>query len=97
MYGVKGKKSRTYFREIESIFFSDFVMPYFVDIFSEPPKSLFTNKFRNCSIFDKTSQKVIDLKGVHKITRPPETLKCNQSKKWGPRKLKLHQPGYLIR
>ena len=45
MRGVKGKVSKTYFREM-GIFFLDFVMQYFVDIFSEPPKSLFTNKFR---------------------------------------------------
>ena len=35
----------------------DFVTQYFAGIFSEPPKSLFTNKLRNCSIFDKTTQK----------------------------------------
>ena len=42
--------SSTYFREMGS--FSDFVTQYFV-----PQKSLFTNKFRNCSIFNETSQK----------------------------------------
>ena len=62
MYGVKGKLSRTYFGEMESFFSSlDFVTQYFVDIFSESPKSLFTNKFWNYSIFNKMSQKIIDL------------------------------------
>ena len=36
MYGVKGKLSRTSFK---GMIFSDFVVHYFVDIFSEPPKS----------------------------------------------------------
>ena len=37
--------------------FSDFVTQYFVDIFSESLKSFFfTNKFRNCSIFNEASQ-----------------------------------------
>ena len=58
IYGVKGQLSRTYFREMESFFSSNFVTQYFVDIFSEPQKSLFTNKFMNCSIFNKTSQKI---------------------------------------
>ena len=57
MYGVKGKLFRTYFREMGSFFSFDFVKQYFVDIISEPPKSLFTNIFRNCSIFNETSQK----------------------------------------
>ena len=56
MYGVKGKLFRTYFGEMGS-FFLDFVTQYFVDIFSESLKSFFTNEFRNCSIFNKTSQK----------------------------------------
>ena len=43
MYGVKGKLSRTYFGEM-GIFFllSDFVTQYFVDIFSESPKKMFS-------------------------------------------------------
>ena len=53
IYGVKGKLSTTYFREMGSFFSLDFETQYFVDIFSEPPKRLFTNKFRN----GKTSQK----------------------------------------
>ena len=57
MYGVKGKLSRTYFGEMGSFFSSDFVTQYFVDIFSESPKSFFTNKFRNFSIFNEMSQK----------------------------------------
>ena len=56
MHGVNGQ-----LREIWSFFSLNFVTKYFVDIFSEPPKSLFNNKFKNCSIFDKTSQKIIDL------------------------------------
>ena len=52
MYSVKGQLSRTYFREMGS-YFLDFVTQYFVGTFSEPPKSVFTNKFRNGSIFDK--------------------------------------------
>ena len=55
MYGVKGKLSRTYFGKMGS--FSNFVTQYFKDIFIESPKSFFTNKFRNCSIFNETSQK----------------------------------------
>ena len=55
MYGVKGKLFRAYWGEMGS--FSDFVTQYFVDIFSESLKSLFTNKFRNCLIFNETSQK----------------------------------------
>ena len=54
MYGVKGKLFRKCFRGM-GIFFSDFVTQYFVDIFSEPPKSLLTKKFRNCSIFHEKS------------------------------------------
>ena len=38
-------------------FFFGFDNKIFVDIFSEAPKSLFTNKFRNCSIVDQLSQK----------------------------------------
>ena len=38
-------------------FFLDFVTQYFVDIFIESPKSFFTNKFINCSIFNEMSQK----------------------------------------
>ena len=34
-------------------FLLDFVTKYLVDIFSEHPKSLFTIKFRNCSICDE--------------------------------------------
>ena len=56
MYGVKGKLFRTYLGEMGS-FFLDFVTQYFVEIFSESLKSFFTNKFRNCSIFNETSQK----------------------------------------
>ena len=52
IYCVKGQLSKTYFREM-GIFFSDLVMQYFVEIFSEPLKRLFTNKFRNCLIFTK--------------------------------------------
>ena len=37
IYGVKGKLSRTSFKGLAS--YSDFVTQYFVDIFSEPPKS----------------------------------------------------------
>ena len=37
-------------------FFLDFKTQYFVDIFSEPLKSLLTNKIRNCSIFNKNLQ-----------------------------------------
>ena len=55
MYGVKGKLSKTVLEKWGV--FSDFVTQYFVDIFSESPKSFFTNKFRNCSIFNETSQK----------------------------------------
>ena len=44
MYGVKGKLSSTYFGEMGSFFSSDFVTQYFVEIFSECPKSFFTNK-----------------------------------------------------
>ena len=61
MIGVKGKLSRTYFREMGTFFSSDFVTQCFLDIFREPPKSLFTNKFR---IFQ-------DL--VLKYTREPHT------------------------
>ena len=56
MYGVKGKVFRTYFGEM-GIFFLDFVTQYFVDIFSKSLKSFFTNKFRNCSIFNEMTQK----------------------------------------
>ena len=40
MYGVKGKLSNAYFRDMGSFFFFswDFVTQYFVDIFNEPPK-----------------------------------------------------------
>ena len=55
MYGVKGKVSRTYFGEMGSFFFLDFVTQYFE--YCKSPKSCFTNKFRNCSIFNETSQK----------------------------------------
>ena len=69
MYRVKEKLSRTYFGEMGSFLFfnfffflffsSDFVTQYFEDIFSESPKSFFfTNKFRNCLIFNKMSQKI---------------------------------------
>ena len=37
------------------------------------------------------------LKGEDAKTRPPETLKCSKSKTCIARKLKLHQPVYLIR
>ena len=60
MYGVKRKLSRTYFGEMgifSFLFFSDFVTQYFVDIFSESPKSFFRNKFRKCSLLNETSQK----------------------------------------
>ena len=48
MYGMKRKLSRTYFREMGSFFFSfsDFVTQYFVDFFSEHPKSLFLEKIQ---------------------------------------------------
>ena len=55
MYGVK-ENSLGHILEKCGVF-SDFVTQYFVDIFSESPKSFFTNKFRNCSIFNETSQK----------------------------------------
>ena len=55
MYGVKGELFRTYFREMGSFF--GFCNKYFVDIFSESLNSFFTKKIRNCSIFNKTSQK----------------------------------------
>ena len=49
---------KTHILEKWGVFFSsDFVTLYFVDIFSESPKSFFTNKFRNCSIFNEMSQK----------------------------------------
>ena len=51
------KNSLGHILEKWGVFFSDFVTQYFVDIFSESPKSFFKNKFRNCSIFNKTSQK----------------------------------------
>ena len=40
---------------------------------------------------------ITNIKGVHKKTRSPETLKGFKSKTWRPRKLRLHQPVYLIR
>ena len=41
MYSVKGKLSRASFKGMSSFFSSsDFVMHYYVDIFSVPPKSL---------------------------------------------------------
>ena len=46
-----------YVKRNGEFFFLDFVTQYFLDIFSEPPKSLFTNKFRICPIYDKTLQK----------------------------------------
>ena len=36
-------------------------------------------------------------KGWTNKKRLPKTLKCSKSKMWRPRKLKLHQPDYLIR
>ena len=57
MYDVKGQLSKIYFKEMGIFFLLNFLMHYFVGIFSEPPKSLLTNKLRNGSIFDKTSQK----------------------------------------
>ena len=41
-------------------FYFYFVAEYFLDIFSEPPKSMFTNKLRNCSFLTK----------LHKNNRP---------------------------
>ena len=46
--------------------FLDFVTQYFAGIFSEPPKILFTNKLGNCSIFDKTTPKIIDIVYIYK-------------------------------
>ena len=64
MYGVKGQLSSTYFREIGSFFGFCYaillillILYNYVDIFSEPQKSFFTNKFRNCSISNEMSQK----------------------------------------
>ena len=37
------------------------------------------------------------LKGEEAKPRPPETLKCSKSKTCKARKLKLHQPVFLIR
>ena len=67
------ERTTLYFREIEILFlfiylfiFFNFVMQYFVGIFSEPPKKFFfTYKFRNGSTFDKTPQK-IDLEYLFK-------------------------------
>ena len=66
MYG--GKLFRTCFRGFGSFCSSsDFVTQYFVDIFSEPPKSLLPNNFRNCSIFHKKVSKLIDQVYLKKI------------------------------
>ena len=36
------------------------------------------------------TSKVMGIKGGQKKTRAPETLRCSESKKWRPKKLKLH-------
>ena len=46
--------------EVFLFLFSDYVTQYIVDVFSEPPTSLLTNKFRNASIFHKKVSKLID-------------------------------------
>ena len=57
VYGVKGQLSI-----LEKwVFFLDFVMQYFVDIFSEPQKSLFKNKFQELLHFQQNVTKIIDL------------------------------------
>ena len=50
---------------------------------------IFCSEFLNCIFFF--------LKGGDAKMRPPETLKCSKSKTCKARKLKLHQPVYLIR
>ena len=34
------------------------------------------------------------IEGGQKNTRPPETLKCSESKTWRPRTLQIYQPVY---
>ena len=46
----EGKLSRTSFRGMASFLSLYFVTQYFVNVSSDPLKSLLTNKFRNCSI-----------------------------------------------
>ena len=45
-------------------FFLDFITQYFVDIFSEPPKKIFANKFWKRLTFDNMSQKEQTYKDV---------------------------------
>ena len=55
MYGVKGKLSRTYFGEMGSFF--GFCNTTFCRHLQWISEKFFTNKFRNCSIFNKISQR----------------------------------------
>ena len=58
MYGVKGIHSRTCCRGMGSYF--RFCNEYFVDIISQPPKSLLKHKFRNQLNFPLKVYKLLD-------------------------------------
>ena len=92
--------TNTELRRTETIRFQTDISRFILPLQSEDQVKLekFNSDFQIKFLFLVSSfQKCIALKGLKKVMRLPETLKCYKSQMWRPSRLRLHQPGYLIR